>query len=62
MKPIIATDEADGTTDEMVRKAKGGLGKLSFRPNATQPVPKGTGKSQFNLPPTDRLMKKNKRM
>jgi len=54
--------EDDGTTDDMVQKAKSGLGKLSFRPNQTQPVAKGIGKSQFGLPPTDRLMKKNKRM
>jgi hypothetical protein len=45
--------EDDGTTDDPVMKAK--LGKPAFVSDKP-PMPKDKG--QFNLPPSDKLMKK----
>jgi hypothetical protein len=50
--------EDDGTTDAPVMKAKLGKGKPAFVSDKP-PMPKDKG--QFNLPPSDRLLKKSKR-
>jgi hypothetical protein len=48
--------EDDGTQDPVQKKGK------SFPSNTFPGHPPGKDKGQFNLPPSDKLMKKNKRM